>query len=168
MKNVSFPESRSRFREVIRAIFILLIVFSWVWSRTANAGAWEYQAPFTMATTAGTNGITAATGTGPGMQLFRENATYNITPYYPPAQPQQSTNWLPFAMVGLALAPMLFSDNPANHGATTGTKAVKVASGYQLAKDAPSGQTVRRGPAAIPLRTRYQQAQPQLNSSGAR
>lgn len=168
MTHVSFPESSFGFREVIRGVVVLALTVGTAASPSAMAGAWEYQAPFSMASTAGTNGITAATGTGPGMQLFRENQTYSITPYYPPAQPQQSTNWLPFAMVGLALAPMLFSDSPANHGVATAPKTAKATGGYQLAKDAPTGQTVRRGPAAIPLRTRYQQAQPQQNSAGAR
>ena len=164
MKNVSFPESRSRFRHFTRGIMILAAALPWGLSRTAHAGSYEYQAPYSIAP--GTNGISAVTGTGPGMQLFRENApVFNITPYYPPQQPVQSANWLPFAMVGLAMAPMLFSDSPAAHAPA---KPAKVASNYQLVRGAPTGQTSRRGPAAIPLRTRYQPAQTQQNSSGAR
>lgn len=148
MKTVSFPEHRSRFSDVIRGITVLITVTVWVFGRTAWAGNWTYQAPYSGV---GSSGVAPVGGTS---QLFRPNMIYVVTPYVPPAQPEQSglQQALPFIMAGLAFAPLLFSDK-----------------GFK-SSDAPArnSQTSQRSPAGNQLRKKYVEAQSDYFAAGHR
>ncbi len=174
MRNVSFSEiterdSRFSFAEVLRGVSVLLIVGTWILSRTALAGSWEYQAPYAAPNVGGVSSGGFAAANGPASQLFRSNPpVYQFTPYVPPQQPEESgfSKALPFIMAGMAILPALFSDT--NKTAQKSSDSPKSASTYQLAKDNPNGRTIKRGPAAIPLRSRYVQANTGYFAAGRR
>jgi len=143
-------------------------------SQFAVAGAWEYKAPFRYVPD---NGTQISAPAGASIQLFNRNAGPPPLPYIPPVQPQQSSSssWLPMAMLGLAVLPMFFKDQPAGQtggvtdGQSTGKSNEADKTKYQLAKDSPThSKTVRRTPASIPLRKRYVQAQDHYNATGAK
>lgn len=140
----------------------LLLALNLSFSPYVQAGSWEYKAPFRYVPD---NGTQISAPPGASIQLFNRNAGPPPLPYIPPAQPQQSSgsSWLPMAMIGLTVLPMLFKDQPS--GQPSGQTNAK----YQLAKDSPThSKTVRRTPASIPLRKRYVQVQDSYSATGAK
>lgn len=115
-------------------IFTLILALS----SQASAGAWQYQVPFRPLDNK-TNSTSTPGSSENGLfgRVTIAPVPYVYTPAYPP---KSSTNWLPFAMIGAAMLPMVFSDAAAERSTQPQAARTK----YQLAKDAPAETALRQ------------------------